>query len=216
MAPTLTWPSLLFFALVSLWSLRLALFLALRIRRHHPNEDTRYQKLRSGYGPAYRMRFLLFYFLQGLSVSVLAAPFILVSFAQYQQISWLMMAGVVLFFLSLYGEFAADRQMSRFKAQPKNKGLVCDVGLWKYSRHPNYFFESCIWWSFYIFILGSSLSYWWAIYAPLIILYLLLKVTGVPPAEEQSLQSRGEAYREYQRRTSVFIPWFRSKQQDAL
>lgn len=211
MATELGAKRVIFLILVTLWSLRLAFFLALRLRRHHPQEDTRYQQLRVKYGASYRSKFFVFYIWQALSVSILAAPFVVVFAGENTNLSMLEIIGATLFLLSFAGEFIADRQMSQFKSRPQNRGQVCNVGLWRYSRHPNYFFESCIWWSFYIFIMGSGYQYWWAAYAPLTILYLLLKVTGVPPAEAQSLQTRGEAYREYQQRTSVFVPWFNKK-----
>jgi steroid 5-alpha reductase family enzyme len=115
-------------------------------------------------------------------------------------------AALVFFLLSLAGESLADAQMNSFKNNPANKGRVCAVGLWRYSRHPNYFFEFCIWCGFYFFNMGSGV--FWGAYSPLVILFLLLKVTGIPPAEEQSLKSRGELYREYQKKTSAFIPWW--------
>lgn len=193
------------FLMISAWSLRLAFFLFKRIRSHHPKEDTRYARLRVEYGSAYKGRFLKFFMMQAFSISVLTLPFIFVFNNQGESLSGFEWAGIVFFVLSLAGESLADWQMSRFKAQPTNKGKVCDVGLWRYSRHPNYFFESCIWFSYFIFMLGTS-GLIWGIYAPLTILFLLLKVTGVPPSEAQSLASRGELYKEYQKKTSVFFP----------
>lgn len=190
-----------------LWSLRLSYYLTSRIYRHHPAEDTRYAGLRRDYGAAYRRRFLVFFMYQALSISLLTLPFISVLQNPSQTIRLVEWAGVVCFLLALAGESLADAQMSRFKRDPRNAGRVCDVGLWRYSRHPNYFFESCIWFSFFVFMLGTE-NMLWAIYAPLTILLLLLKVTGVPPSEAQSLRTRGEAYRKYQGKTSVFVPWF--------
>lgn len=200
----------LFLLLMGSWSIRLGYFLFHRIKSHHPQEDTRYVQLRTDYGQDYRRRFLIFFMLQAVSISILTLPVIFVFNNPQASLHGLEIAGVVLFLISLAGESLADYQMSQFKSKPENKGQVCNVGLWRYSRHPNYFFESCIWFSFYIFMLGTP-GLWWAVYAPVIILVLLLKVTGVPPSEAQSLKSRGEAYKEYQRRTSVFIPWFPKK-----
>ena len=197
---------LLFFAIITAWSLRLAYFLTMRIYRHHPKEDTRYLQLREQYGADYRKRFLGFFMLQAVSISVLTFPFIFVFNNSSDSIGLPEIAGLVCFLISIVGEALADHQMARFKSNPQNQGKVCDVGLWKYSRHPNYFFESCIWFSFFIFMLGTP-GLVWAIYVLLIILFLLLKVTGVPPSEAQSLKSRGEAYRNYQKKTSVFVPW---------
>lgn len=199
---------LLFLGIMGLWSFRLGAFLTKRIKDHHPQEDTRYKKLREEYGSNYQNRFLYFFLMQAASVSFLTFPAIFVFNNANQNLSLLEILGVIAFFISLAGESIADDQMSRFKANPENKGKVCNVGLWNYSRHPNYFFESCIWFSYFIFWLGTD-SLWWSVYAPLGILILLLKVTGVPPSEAQSLKSRGDAYREYQRKTSIFVPWFR-------
>jgi steroid 5-alpha reductase family enzyme len=90
------------------------------------------------------------------------------------------------------------------------RGRACRVGLWRYSRHPNYFFEWLIWIAFFVFALGSPYG-WITVYCPLLMLYFLLRVTGIPATEEQALKSRGEAYRECQRTTSVFVPWFPKK-----
>ena len=199
---------IIFLLMVGAWSLRLSYFLISRIRRHHPVEDTRYAQLRQQYGAGYQRRFLIFFMYQAVSISILTFPFIFV-FRNTEALTNFEIAGLVAFIISLLGESLADYQLKRFKALPKNKGLVCDVGLWKYSRHPNYFFESCIWFSFFIFMLGSGLV--WAIYAPLLILFLLLKVTGVPPSEAQSLKTRGDLYRDYQGRTSTFFPLPRRK-----
>jgi len=198
---------LLFLSMMGLWSLRLGMFLTKRIKSHHPQEDTRYSKLREEYGSDYENRFLYFFLLQAASVSFLTFPAIFVFKNTSQNLNLFEILGPIAFFISIAGEALADSQMSRFKSDPANKGKVCNVGLWKFSRHPNYFFETCIWFSYFIFWLGTE-SMWWSAYAPLSILILLLKVTGVPPSEAQSLKSRGDAYREYQRKTSIFVPWF--------
>jgi steroid 5-alpha reductase family enzyme len=98
-------------------------------------------------------------------------------------------------------------QLSLFKAQPAAKGRVCDFGLWKYSRHPNYFFEWLVWIAYFVFALGSPWA-WVGLVSPLLMLFFLTRMTGIPPAEARALASRGDAYRDYQRRTSAFIPWF--------
>ncbi|MES3037303.1 MAG: DUF1295 domain-containing protein [Bdellovibrionota bacterium] len=195
------------FIMVGLWSFRLGYFLARRIESHHPKEDSRYLKLREDYGKNVAMRFFLFFQMQAVSVSILTVIFLEIVMNPEPQLHPLEIIGTIVWGLSLLGEAIADGQMSRFKSKPENKGKNCEVGLWKYSRHPNYFFESCIWWGYFIFALGTPGTVY-TIYCPLIILFLLLKVTGVPPAEAQSIKSRGQKYRDYQRRTSVFIPWF--------
>lgn len=201
---------LVFFLMVGLWSFRLGYFLSRRIASHHPQEDTRYVKLREEYGANYKKRFFAFFMYQAVSISILTLPFIYVFKNTDTGLKGLEIAGLIVWLIAAIGESIADHQMNLFKADPKNKGLVCNIGLWNYSRHPNYFFESCIWWGFFIFMLGTS-GLVWSIYAPLIILGLLLYVTGVPPSEVQSLKSRGDLYRKYQKTTSVFVPWFPKK-----
>jgi steroid 5-alpha reductase family enzyme len=115
-------------------------------------------------------------------------------------------AGVLLWLVAIGGESIADMQLALFKSHPAAKGRVCDIGLWKYSRHPNYFFEWLVWIAYFVFALGSPWS-WVGLASPLLMLYFLTCVTGIPPAEARSLATRGDAYRAYQRRTSPFIPW---------
>ena len=201
---------LLFLAMLTLWSCRLGFYLAKRIASHHPNEDTRYINLRAEYKENFKLRFLLFYFYQAVSVSFLTLPFIFVFQNSSPEISNLEGLGVGVWLIAFIGEAIADYQMNTFRSNPANKGKVCDVGLWKYSRHPNYFFESLIWWGYFIFMLATP-GLVWSIYVPLTMLFLLVKVTGVPPSEAQALKSRGEAYRRYQEKTSVFIPWVQKK-----
>jgi len=98
--------------------------------------------------------------------------------------------------------------MKRFKSDPANKGRVCDTGLWHYSRHPNYFFEFLVWVGFAIASLDTPHG-WITLLCPVLMYYFLTKITGIPLTEEYALKSKGDAYREYQRTTSAFIPWFR-------
>jgi steroid 5-alpha reductase family enzyme len=125
-------------------------------------------------------------------------------------ISWLEWLGAGVWGIGLLGEALSDAQMQRFKSDPGNRGSVCQVGLWRYSRHPNYFFESVIWWGFWIFACGSAWG-WVTFYAPAMILYFLLRVTGIPLTEKCAVENKGDAYREYQRTTSAFVPWFRKQ-----
>ena len=112
----------------------------------------------------------------------------------------------MIWLIAVSGESLADWQLSAFRHDPANAGQVCQRGLWRYSRHPNYFFEWLHWWAYVCLAAGSP----WgglALAGPAAMLYFLLKVTGVPPTEAQALKSRGDAYRQYQRTTSVFFPW---------
>ncbi len=115
--------------------------------------------------------------------------------------------GLLIFIASVTGEAIADAQLRRFKSSSLNRGKVCQVGLWRYSRHPNYFFEWMIWCGIALMAVQAPMGLF-ALGCPILMLLLLLFVTGVAPSEAQSLKSRGEAYRTYQRTTSKFVPWF--------
>jgi len=190
------------------WGGRLGLHLATRLRAHFPKEDGRYVRLREDYlaeGRSVEQGFFRFYLYQGISVVLLSAPFLAIACDANPELGGFEAIGAAVWWVGFLGESIADRQMKRFREQ--NPGKTCDVGLWRYSRHPNYFFESVLWWGYFLVALGSP-GGWITIYCPLLMLFLLLKVTGVPYAEAQSLKSRGEEFRAYQRRTSAFVPWF--------
>jgi len=152
--------------------------------------------------------FLLFFELQALLVALFALPFLFISFDPAPGFHSLTIAGAALAVIALCGEAAADWQMQRFKARAANEGRVCEEGLWRYSRHPNYFFESLIWWAFFLAALPSPHG-WTTVVCPLLMLYFLFQVTGIPLTEEYSIKSKGDRYRDYQRTTSAFVPWFR-------
>lgn len=196
--------------MVGTWSFRLGTFLLWRIVKAHPEEDSRYQFLRTKYAPKIALKFFWFFQFQAWSVVLLSLMFLEISLNNSDEILMIEKIGFAVWLIAIIGEALADHQMTLFRKDPKNKGQVCKRGLWRYSRHPNYFFESLIWWAFFIFVLGTAGTLY-TIYSPLIILLLLLKITGVPPAEIQSLKSRGDAYRQYQKETSAFIPWFYKK-----
>lgn len=194
-------------ALAVVWSLRLGTHLAIRVIGHHPVEDGRYVQLRRDWAGVFAPKMFGFFQLQAGTVVLLGAAFVLAAVNPAPALHQLEYAGAALWLLAISGEALADAQLARFKRDPSNKGKVCNVGLWHYSRHPNYFFEWLIWVSFLVFALGSPYG-WIAIIGPASILYLLLRVTGIPLTEEQSLRSRGDAYRRYQQTTSAFVPWF--------
>jgi steroid 5-alpha reductase family enzyme len=195
-----------FTAIGAAWSLRLGLYILIRVYRHHPKEDARYRTLREKWpGPA---RFLLFFELQALIAVLFSLPFLLAALNPRPDLGFYEIFGLALALCAIGGEALSDWQAQKFKNNPANKRAVVDVGLWRYSRHPNYFFESMVWWGFFIAALDSPYG-WVTVLCPLLMLYLLLKVTGIPLTEKHSLESRGDAYRAYQRTTSRFIPWFR-------
>ena len=195
----------IFAAVGAAWSLRLGLYILIRVWGHHPDEDKRYRTLRErwpGTG-----RFLLFFELQALVAVVFSLPFLFAAVNPISQLGTVEIAGLLIAALATLGEATSDWQAQRFKRNPANRSKVLDVGLWRYSRHPNYFFESLVWWGFFIAALGSPYG-WTTVACPLLMLYFLLQVTGIPLTEKHSLESRGDAYSEYQRKTSRFIPWF--------
>lgn len=192
--------------MVGLWSLRLGTHLYQRVMGHHPVEDGRYQQLRRDWANGFARRMFNFFQMQAVSVVILGIPFVLATINPSVGFHPLEIAGVTLWFVALSGEALADAQLRAFKRDRANQGKVCSVGLWHYSRHPNYFFEWLVWVSYLVFALASPWG-WLAVISPAIILYLLLRVTGIPLTEEQSVHSKGDAYREYQRTTSAFVPW---------
>ena len=197
-------------ALVMIWSARLGTHLCRRVMSHHPEEDRRYTAMRSRWAENFACKMFTFYQQQAVSVLILGLPFLLIALNPSEALHPLEYAGAALWLIALVGESLADAQLAAFKHNANNQGKVCEAGLWAWSRHPNYFFESCIWIGYWIFACASPWG-WTSVICPLGILYLLLRVTGVPMAEEQSLRSRGDAFRDYQRRVSVFVPWFPKK-----
>jgi steroid 5-alpha reductase family enzyme len=194
----------LFTAAAVIWSFRLGLYILVRVVRHHPEEDKRYRTLRQRWpGP---LRFLLFFELQALVAILFSLPFLLAAQDSHTPIGALEILGLTFALCCTVGEAFADFQAQRWKRNPANRGKVLNIGLWHYSRHPNYFFESLVWWGFCLAAL--PLPYGWiTVLCPVLMLYFLLCVTGIPLSERHSVESRGEAYREYQRTTSRFIPW---------
>jgi steroid 5-alpha reductase family enzyme len=191
--------------LVVVWSLRLGTHLAVRVARHHPEEDRRYAQLRRDWAAVFHRKMFGFFQLQAASVVVLGIGF--ACSMQNPTPGWTIpeLIGAGLWLLGLVGESLADAQLAAFKRDPDRRGQVCDTGLWRYSRHPNYFFEWLVWVGYGVFALAAPWG-WLGLIGPAGILYLLVRVTGIPLAEEQSLRSRGEAYRRYQQTTSAFLP----------
>lgn len=192
-------------SLVTIWSVRLGSHLRNRVMSHLPEEDSRYRQLRKDWSANFGPRMFGFFQLQAVSVLLLSAPFVFPARNAFPAFSSWELAGTAIVFLALLGETVADGQLRAFRRHPDHAGQVCNVGLWRYSRHPNYFFEWCIWVGFGVFALGSAWG-WIGLLAPAVMLHLLLNVTGVPLAEASSLQSKGDAYRAYQRTTNAFFP----------
>ena len=195
-------------SMVILAGSRLGTHLAIRIFSHLREEEPRYKQIREEWGANAEKKMFGFFQMQAISNVLLAIPFFIVTMNTAPEISPLEYAGIALWFISVISETVADKQLASFKKDPANKGKVCDKGLWHYSRHPNYFFEWLMWLSYFIFALASPYGYL-AIISPLVILYLLLKVTGIPLTEQQSLRTKGETFKKYQQTTSEFVPWFK-------
>jgi steroid 5-alpha reductase family enzyme len=191
--------------MMGLWAARLAWFL-LRDRVLGKPEDGRYADLRARGSIAAAGRFFPFFQAQALLAVLFAFPAWIVSLNPAPGLSSLEFVAIALWLLGLAGESVADAQLKRFKALPAARGTTCRVGLWRYSRHPNYFFEWLVWVAYAIF--ASASPYGWLAFAcPLLMLYLLFRVTGIPATEAQAVRTRGDDYRHYQATTSAFVPW---------
>jgi steroid 5-alpha reductase family enzyme len=196
-------------AMAAIWGLRLAVYLLASRIIGHP-EEGRYQELRRQWKTNVPFKFLLFFEFQALTCVVLATPFLLAARNPDPRLSPLEWAAVALWLLAIAGESMADAQLNTFKSDPANRGRTCQAGLWRYSRHPNYFFEWLIWVAFALFAASSPNGYW-GLLSPALMLYLVLRVTGIPATEAQAIRTRGDEYRRYQATTSAFVPWFRKR-----
>ena len=186
-----------------LWGFRLGLHLLHRVLREP--EDGRYAYLRAHWQDR-QGKFFGFFMVQALLVVLFATPML----AAAQNSTPLdiphLVAAVSIWCLALAGESIADAQLDAFRRDPQNRGKTCRSGLWRYSRHPNYFFEWLHWFAYVVLAMGSPL-FAWSWIGPVVMLVALNWLTGIPFVEAQSLRSRGDDYRDYQRTTSRFIPW---------
>jgi steroid 5-alpha reductase family enzyme len=189
----------------SVWGFRLAVHLLFDRVLRGP-EDGRYQMMREKFGTRVNLVFLFFFLAQAVLVVILSAPFLIAARDARPSPTVLDLLGPAVWLVGLIGETIADRQLARFKRDGANRGGVCDIGLWRYSRHPNYFFEWLMWIGYATVAAGAPFG-WLAWTAPALMLVFVLKLTGIPPTEARALKSRGEAYRQYQRTTSAFVPW---------
>ncbi|MBM3875113.1 MAG: DUF1295 domain-containing protein [Verrucomicrobia bacterium] len=192
--------------MVSLWSLRLATHLYFRVTGS-PREDARYTRLREKWGPDANRKMFSFFLLQGVLQTVLSIPFLVICTNGTTPLKLIEWAGFIVWLGAFVGETVADWQLSQFKSDPDHHGRICREGLWRFSRHPNYFFELMVWVGWFI----TGLTGWGGlamIFAPLLMWHFLTKLTGIPATEEQAIRSKGEAYRRYQETTNKFLPWF--------
>jgi steroid 5-alpha reductase family enzyme len=201
------WRSGLVAVMAAIWSLRLGLHIA--FRTHGIADDARYAKLIAEWGPDASRQ--MFWLLQ--KQALVSIPLALAMWLAAANPSPLpaIQAGlaIVIFAIAVAGEALADQQLRWFRREPGNKGKICDTGLWRWSRHPNYFFEWLGWLSYPLLAIDLSGNYpvgLLAFAAPLCMYWLLVHVSGIPPLEEHMLAQRGEAFARYQRRTNAFFP----------
>lgn len=195
------------------WVALLALFWALRLTHHviyyrvwRKPEDGRYRAMREYWGNWAPFYFFFFFQGQTLVAFLFSLPVGVALWARNHFTIWDVW-GSLIWFIAIGGEWWADHQLERFRHNPANRGRTCRQGWWRYSRHPNYFFEWLHWFAYVAFAVGHP--YWvWTWLGPIVMLIFLFKITGIPYTEKQALKSRGDDYRRYQAETSVFIPWF--------
>ncbi|MDT8310183.1 MAG: DUF1295 domain-containing protein [Methylophaga sp.] len=189
---------------MGLWYLRLGLYLAQRLLGEP--EDRRYKHLRQYWDDKADFYYLGFFLFQALLAWGFAWPVYVISQGQLNEFAWPQYLAIALVLIAISGVTLADKQLQAFRDDPANKGKVCEQGLWYYSRHPNYFFEWLHWFAYPLLATGIAGGLWvWL--APLIMFIFLYFVTGIPYTEQQSIRSRGDAYKRYQQTTSAFIPW---------
>jgi steroid 5-alpha reductase family enzyme len=191
--------------LAGVWALRLGLYITARVARSA--EDARYAEFRQVWGKSYQLKLLLLVLAQPVVSAVLALAVALAARAPDPYLGLRDLIAVAVWIVAIFGETLADLQMARFKADPANRGGICDRGLWAWSRHPNYFFEWLVWWAYPIMAISPDApASWLSLGAPVVMFLILRFVSGVPPLEKSMLASRGEAFRAYQARVSAFIP----------
>lgn len=196
--------------LATLWALRLSLHIS--IRNHGEPEDRRYQEIRRNNQPFFEWKSLYIVFLlQGFLAWVVVLPAV-AAVAGQTPLGPLDYVGVALWLIGMFFEVVGDWQLTQFSKREKTGKAVLDTGLWRYTRHPNYFGEAVLWWGFYLFALSAGA--WWAIVAPLLMTFLLVRVSGVAMLEKD-ISGRRPEYQDYIRRTNAFIPG-RPEKDDAL
>jgi len=193
--------ALLVLALVGIWAVRLAAHLA--VRNWNAPEDHRYQAIRARNQPGFEWKSLYLVFgLQAVLAFIVSLP-LYAAMASPSPLDTLDTLGALLVVAGILFETVADTQLAAFRDDPASRGQVLDRGLWRYSRHPNYFGEFCVWWGFYLVALSTGA--WWAIFSPLLMSVLLLRVSGVTLLEKD-IGERRPAYAAYVARTNAFFP----------
>lgn len=190
-----------------IWGARLCIHLLKRVM--HEPEDGRYQALRAEWNgsPA---KFFIFFQMQAVIVVLFSIPFFAAASRFGGNLCGWSIAAIVVWLISVFGEYLSDQQLANFRADTNNKGKTCRTGLWAYSRHPNYFFEWLHWFTYVLLAINSE-YFWYSLVGPIVMLAFLYRVSGIPWTEAQALRSRGDNYRRYQDEVSAFIPWFPGK-----
>jgi len=202
-----TLQQIILFTLIIVWALRLSIYITWR--NHGKPEDHRYQDIRRRYSPnfAFKSLFIIFTF-QAVLAWIISLPLWYV-FSHSAPIDLVTFIGIGLWLIGMFFEVIGDAQLAKFRRGGlATQSQVLDYGLWRYTRHPNYFGEACIWWGYYFFALSAG--GWWTIIAPLWMTWLLLKFSGVALLEKD-ITTRRPAYREYIKRTNAFVPWLPRK-----
>lgn len=192
-------------ALVTLWGLRLSIYIL--YRNWGKGEDFRYQRWReSAQGRWWWRSFFKVFLLQGFLLWMISTPLLAAQYtSQTETLTWLDYGAMALWLIGFFFEAVGDFQLARFKANPDNRGKLLTSGLWRYTRHPNYFGDATQWWGFYAF--SAAAGSYWPIFSPILMTFLLLRVSGVSMLEK-SLKDTKPGYERYVRSTSPFIPWF--------
>lgn len=200
---------ILMLILVTIWGLRLSIYLAWR--NIGKGEDFRYREFRNKYGPAryWWVSFFQTFILQAVLIMIVSLPLLGVCVSIHSnRLNALDYLGILIWLIGFTFEAGGDLQLSRFKKNPQNKGKVLNTGFWKYTRHPNYFGDSAVWWAYALFSLAAG-SYW-EITGSIVMTLLIIKVSGVALLEK-TLNNTKPEYREYIQKTSSFLPWFPKK-----
>ena len=194
--------TLLVLALVTIWGLRLGLHIG--ARNIHKSEDSRYQIKRRLWGNQFYLRsYFQIFILQGALILLVASPIIILNTFAASNFNWLIVIGAVLWIIGFSYESLADRQLSNFISDPSHKGRVMQSGLWRYSRHPNYFGELTQWWAIGVIVLSSAYG-WLGLIGPLLISYLIIKVSGIPLLEKKYADNL--EYQAYKLHTRALLP----------
>ena len=194
--------SSLILALVAFWAFRLSAHLFLR--NHGEPEDKRYAEIRKNNPPFLWKSLYIVFGLQSLLAWIISVP-LFIALCTVTEFGLSDAAALLLWLCGTLFETVSDYKLYTFKKNPENQGKVLNTGLWRYSRHPNYFGEFLVWWAYFLFAVGAG--GWWTVYAPALMAFLLLRVSVVT-LMEKTIVNRKPEYAEYMRNTNAFFPWF--------